>query len=225
MIEVHGGKMGMPPPKVSRIPDIDTAAARPSGIRQKSAAAAPIFPAVNMIEVAKMTPTQTFKLARISTPVGVMLIATDDQDRLRVLDWEDYAQRMERLVARHYGPAAVRLVEGPAQGPAAEALKAYVEGDLAAIDAVATETGGTPFQRKVWAALREIPAGRAWTYGQLAARIGQPSAARAVGLANGANPIGVVVPCHRVIGANGALTGYAGGLERKRWLLAHEGAR
>jgi methylated-DNA-[protein]-cysteine S-methyltransferase len=83
-------------------------------------------------------------------------------------------------------------------------------------------TNGTDFQKSVWHALRAIPAGQTVTYGELARRLGQPTAMRAVGLANGANPIGIVVPCHRVVGANGTLTGYAGGLERKRWLLAHE---
>ena len=89
--------------------------------------------------------------------------------------------------------------------------------------ALPVETGGTEFQREVWRALRAIPAGETRSYGALASSIGRASAVRAVGLANGANPIGVVVPCHRVIGQNGALTGYAGGIERKRWLLAHEG--
>jgi methylated-DNA-[protein]-cysteine S-methyltransferase len=84
-------------------------------------------------------------------------------------------------------------------------------------------TGGTDFQRTVWKALRAIPAGETRTYGQLAAAIGSPRAVRAAGLANGQNPVAVIVPCHRVIGANGTLTGYAGGLARKRWLLAHEG--
>jgi methylated-DNA-[protein]-cysteine S-methyltransferase len=98
-------------------------------------------------------------------------------------------------------------------------------GDIASLDGIPTESDGTPFQREVWAALRQIPAGETWSYGRLAAHIGRPAAVRAVGLANGANPIGVVVPCHRVIGASGGLTGYAGGLERKRWLLAHEGVR
>jgi methylated-DNA-[protein]-cysteine S-methyltransferase len=81
---------------------------------------------------------------------------------------------------------------------------------------------GTPFQRTVWAALREIPYGQTMSYGQLAERIGRPAAARAVGLANGRNPIGIIVPCHRVVGATGDLTGYGGGLERKRYLLEHE---
>jgi len=82
---------------------------------------------------------------------------------------------------------------------------------------------GTTFQRRVWDALTEIPYGVTWSYGELARRVDNPNASRAVGLANGRNPISIVVPCHRVIGANGTLTGYGGGLERKRWLLVHEG--
>ena len=104
------------------------------------------------------------------------------------------------------------------------ALQAWFAGDLRAFDGLSITTGGTEFQRRVWAALRDIPAGETRSYGQLAAAIGQPTAVRAVGLANGANPVGIVTPCHRVIGAGGALTGYAGGVERKRWLLEHERA-
>jgi methylated-DNA-[protein]-cysteine S-methyltransferase len=168
--------------------------------------------------------TEIFRLSRIPTPVGDMLIAVDDQDRLRVLDWDSHVERMERLMERYYGPGAVALAESEADHPVRAKLTAYVEGDIGAIDDLATKTTGTAFQRKVWAALREIPAGQTWSYGQLAAHVGEPGAARAVGLANGSNPIGVVVPCHRVIGANGTLTGYGGGIERKRWLLRHEGA-
>ena len=91
------------------------------------------------------------------------------------------------------------------------------------VAAIAWATAGTPFQRSVWAALVEIPAGETVSYAALARRIGRPAAVRAVGLANGANPVGIVVPCHRVIGSNGALTGYGGGLPRKAWLLRHEG--
>jgi methylated-DNA-[protein]-cysteine S-methyltransferase len=84
------------------------------------------------------------------------------------------------------------------------------------------QTSGTPFQREVWRALRNIPCGTTVSYAKLAEQIGRPAAVRAVGLANGSNPVGVVVPCHRVIGANGSLTGYGGGIERKSWLLEHE---
>ena len=115
----------------------------------------------------------------------------------------------------------------PARNPhgLTEAILKYFAGDLGAIDALPVETGGTPFQREVWRALREIPCGSTTSYGNLAEHIGRPAAVRAVGLANGANPIAVVVPCHRVIGSNGSLTGYGGGIERKRWLLDHEKGR
>src|SRR5262249_26192120 len=114
--------------------------------------------------------------------------------------------------------------EEPDPAGAASALKAYFAGDLKALDAVRVDTGGTPFQRSVWMALRKIPAGKTVSYSALAARIGRTSAVRAVGAANGSNPIPVIVPCHRVIAADGTLCGYGGGLERKRWLLSHEGA-
>jgi methylated-DNA-[protein]-cysteine S-methyltransferase len=102
------------------------------------------------------------------------------------------------------------------------AISNYFAGDLGVIDRLPVQTGGTEFQKEVWHALREIPCGTTTSYGELARRIGRPAAVRAVGLANGANPVAVVVPCHRVIGSNGSLTGYGGGIERKRWLLDHE---
>ena len=169
-------------------------------------------------------PPIRFHLERLPTVTGEMLLVTDDADRLRALDWADYAPRMLRLLGLHYGKA-VTLTEGRAASPAHAALRAYLDGDIGAIDGLAVETAGTPFQRAVWAALRTIPAGETLTYAALAARIGRPAAVRAVGAANGANPVGVVVPCHRVIGADGSLTGYGGGMDRKRWLLAHEGVR
>jgi methylated-DNA-[protein]-cysteine S-methyltransferase len=104
----------------------------------------------------------------------------------------------------------------------ARALHAWLDGDLSAVDDVDLAPDGTPFQRRVWDALRRIPPGTTTTYGAIARAIGTPHAARAVGAANAANPIAILVPCHRVVGADGALTGYAFGVERKRWLLAHE---
>jgi methylated-DNA-[protein]-cysteine S-methyltransferase len=101
-------------------------------------------------------------------------------------------------------------------------IAAYFAGDLATLDTIRVNGGGTDFQVKVWRALRAILPGKTATYGEIAARLGCPSAARAVGLANSLNPIAIVVPCHRVVGVNGKLTGYAGGLDRKRWLLEHE---
>ncbi|MBX9614605.1 MAG: methylated-DNA--[protein]-cysteine S-methyltransferase [Caulobacteraceae bacterium] len=128
---------------------------------------------------------------------------------------------MLRLLKRH-APGAVLV--GGRNEPARGAVEAWFAGDLGALDGLVVKTGGTAFQTAVWAALRAIPAGETRSYGQLAAAVGSPKAVRAAGLANGQNPVALIVPCHRVIGANGSLTGYAGGLERKRWLLAHEGA-
>lgn len=167
---------------------------------------------------------ERFALERIPTPTGVMLIVTDDQRRLRALDWADCEPRMLRLLRQHYGEDGYRLREAARRSRAARSIQAYFDGDFAAILGLPTATNGTAFQRAVWEALRQIPTGHTISYGVLAARLGRPAAARAVGLANGSNPIAIVVPCHRVIGANAALTGYGGGLERKRWLLTHESA-
>ncbi|MCO5132129.1 MAG: methylated-DNA--[protein]-cysteine S-methyltransferase [Xanthobacteraceae bacterium] len=165
--------------------------------------------------------TERFHLDRVATPIGVALLVTDAEGRLCALDWVDYEHRMAELMRQQHGRAD--LVEGAAPRPVTRALNDYFAGDLGALAAVPCRFGGTPFQRAVWSALRGIAPGATTSYGRLAARIERPRAVRAVGHANGANPISVVVPCHRVIGASGALTGYGGGLDRKRWLLRHEG--
>jgi methylated-DNA-[protein]-cysteine S-methyltransferase len=118
-----------------------------------------------------------------------------------------------------------RLHDAEDPGGASGAVRAYLGGDMSALDDLAVDTGGTPFQERVWAELRRIPAGATITYGELARRVGQPTASRAVGHANSLNPVAIVVPCHHVIGADATLTGYAGGLDRKRWLLQHEGVQ
>jgi methylated-DNA-[protein]-cysteine S-methyltransferase len=159
-------------------------------------------------------------LDRIETPIGEALLVTDEAGCLRGFDWSDHEARMRLLLRRHYG--ALELAKRAAPTAVREAISSYFAGDLAALGAIRWETAGTPFQRAVWKALTAIPAGATLSYGALAAKLGMPKAVRAVGLANGANPISVVVPCHRVIGADGSLTGYGGGLERKRWLLEHE---
>ena len=168
-------------------------------------------------------PPETLTLDRVATPTGEVLLVVDAVGVVRALDFAGYEDRMSRLLRRHWGE--VELVEGRAPAAVRSAVEAWFGGDLTALDGLRVKTNGTDFQRAVWAALRAIPAGETRTYGQLAAAIGSPKAVRAAGLANGQNPIAVIVPCHRVIGANGTLTGYAGGLERKQWLLAHEGAR
>lgn len=158
----------------------------------------------------------------LPSPVGDIVLLTDGQGRVRALDFHDYDARMRRLLDRHYGAAGWSLTEAHAATPAAGALGRYLAGDLAALVGVETATNGTAFQREVWAALRQVPAAASRAYGELAHALGRPGSARAVGRANGSNPIAIVVPCHRVVGAGGALTGYAGGVERKRWLLEHE---
>jgi methylated-DNA-[protein]-cysteine S-methyltransferase len=152
------------------------------------------------------------------------VLVVDREGRLQAVEWADAEERLAAVLRRRFGatldaPAATRDPFG-----LTSALAAYFAGELRAIDRLPIGEGGTPFQRRVWAALRTIPAGTTATYGAFAARIGRPTAIRAVGHANGANPVSVVVPCHRLVGADGSLTGYGGGLERKRWLLAHEGA-
>ena len=161
-----------------------------------------------------------FQLERWASPICPLLIVTDDDGILRALEFGDHESRMDRLLRDHYGDYT--LEEGAAPEALTRALQAYFDGDLDALDDVRVATGGTPFQREVWTALRSIPPGTTISYGRLAAKLGRAGASRAVGAANGANPIPIVVPCHRVIGANGTLTGYGGGLAHKKWLLDHE---
>lgn len=165
-----------------------------------------------------------FLLERVETPLGEMLVITDESGRLRALDWKDYEEDMHRLMRRHYRDTRIDLQETRDMSPATQAVLSYFDGELSSIDRLEVATGGTAFQREVWAALREIPAGQTISYLELAKRVGRPAAVRAVGMANGANPISIVVPCHRVIGSNARLIGYGGGLQRKRWLLQHEHA-
>ncbi len=166
--------------------------------------------------------TQTFFVEHIGTPIGRMRLVSDDEQRLRAVDWDDHEPRMLDLLRRHYGADTVQLSDASRPSEAARALLAYFDGAIEAVADLPTATNGTAFQCAVWLALRRIPAGRTISYGALAAQIANPKAVRAVGLANGANPIAIVVPCHRVIGADASLTGYGGGLHRKQWLLAHE---
>jgi O-6-methylguanine DNA methyltransferase len=172
--------------------------------------------------LAPMTHSLALTRDQLNTPVGPLFVVTDADGLVRALDWRDYEERMLRLLTLHYG-ARFTLAQGHGPEPVLQALSSYFQGDLRALDTLPVATGGSEFQREVWSALRRIPVGKTWSYSQLAEHIAKPKAVRAVGLANGANPISVIVPCHRVIGASGSLTGYAGGIERKRWLLEHEG--
>jgi methylated-DNA-[protein]-cysteine S-methyltransferase len=164
---------------------------------------------------------------RTPTPIGELALVADVLGRLRVLGWWDQGEEEERLrkeLRRHHHGDGLKVERQRNPGGLTTAMTAYFEGDVGIIDHLPVAAEGTPFQRAVWDALRSIPCGTTVSYSEVARRIGRPRAVRAVGLANGQNPVGVVVPCHRVVGADGSLTGYGGGLERKRWLLAHEAA-
>jgi methylated-DNA-[protein]-cysteine S-methyltransferase len=160
-------------------------------------------------------------LERWTSPaIGPLLLVTDGDGTLRGLEFAENDARLRRLLGNHY--PGFTLEDGNAPASLKNALMSYFKGDVDAIADVPTATNGTPFQREVWKALRAIPAGTTLSYGQLAEKIGRKGSSRAVGAANGANPIPIVVPCHRVIGADGSLTGFGSGLDRKRWLLDHE---
>lgn len=167
-------------------------------------------------------PPEILTLDRLATPLGTALLVTDEEGVLRAFNWTDYEASMRAWLGRHYRRAQV--VEGRAPASVRGPFEAYFNGDARALETVPWKASGTPFQLKVWDALCTIPAGETLSYAGLAERIGRPTAVRAVGHANGANPVAVVVPCHRVIGTNGSLTGYGGSLPRKRWLLELEGA-
>jgi methylated-DNA-[protein]-cysteine S-methyltransferase len=163
-----------------------------------------------------------FLIDELDTPIGHLFLVVDQEGNLRAAGWREHQEEMRRLLQVQSSQTALHFE--PAQNPngLTNALSRYFAGELKAIDTVPVQTAGTPFQREVWSALRTIPCGTTISYAKLAEQIGRPSAVRAVGLANGSNPIPIVVPCHRVIGSNGSLTGYGGGLDRKRWLLEHE---
>lgn len=162
---------------------------------------------------------------RIESPIGELTCLV----REGVLVGVEFASRPGTVrpgatveyVRRRFPGEAIRDVDDA--GGVRAAFERYFAADIRALDALPVDPGGTPFQTKVWMALREIEAGRTWSYEALAQRVGSPAAMRAVGAANGANPIPLVLPCHRVIGKDGKLVGYGGGMDRKAWLLRHEG--
>jgi methylated-DNA-[protein]-cysteine S-methyltransferase len=157
----------------------------------------------------------------IASPIGNIVIVVDD-GKLCALDFTGYEERLMKLLKRRYREFQFKIVADPCGF--SSRVKNYLAGDFTSLDAIPVSPGGTAFQQEVWQALREIPTGQTCTYAQLAAKIGRPKATRAVGMTNSLNPIALVIPCHRVVGANASLTGYAGGLDRKHWLLRHEGA-
>ena len=168
---------------------------------------------------------RTLYADRLESAIGTLLLIHDREGHMRALDFHDFESRMRRLLRFHYGAEGNDFVIENRAAPTAirRAISDYFLGDLHAIDSIPVTTGGTSFQREVWAALRTIQAGTTLSYEALARQLGRPKSVRAVGSANAANPVNIVVPCHRVIGTDGSLTGYGGGIGRKRWLLTHEG--
>jgi methylated-DNA-[protein]-cysteine S-methyltransferase len=160
-------------------------------------------------------------ICTVKSPIGQVVVSWLDDSGVVSVDYDLGVEELERRLSRRLGPVDLATAR---RHPAGTAMAAYFRGDLHAIDELPVTAGGTPFQRSVWKELRRIPVGETVTYSELARRVGRPGSVRAVGGANGDNPINVVVPCHRVIGKDGSLTGYGGGIERKRWLLRHEGA-
>jgi methylated-DNA-[protein]-cysteine S-methyltransferase len=169
-----------------------------------------------------MTRTLQLRVDQFDTPIGQFAIVADERGHLRASGFVEKHARMQRQLRIYAQSPAICLVGESNPGGLTAALERYFAGELAAIEALPVVVHGTLFQCAVWRALAAIPVGETRSYAELARRVGRPSAVRAVGLANGANPIGLVLPCHRVIGADGSLTGYGAGVERKRWLLAHE---
>ena len=162
----------------------------------------------------------TLDIVRLDSPVGELTCLVRDETLVGVAFDGDRGGTFE-YVRKRFPHDATR--DAPEAGGVRAAFTRYFSGETAALDLLRVDPGGTPFQNKVWLALREIAAGKTWSYQQLAERVGSPSAMRAVGAANGANPVPLVLPCHRVIGKNGKLVGYGGGIDRKLWLLRHEG--
>jgi methylated-DNA-[protein]-cysteine S-methyltransferase len=162
------------------------------------------------------------EIAVVHTPIDALTLAARN-GRLCLLHFGAREGPVRQQLQRWYPGDSIEHRRDPAG--AATALAKYFSGQLDALDALEIELNGTPFQQRVWGALRRIRAGRTASYAEIARAIGAATAVRAVGAANGANPIAIVVPCHRVIGSNGTLTGYGGGLKRKEWLLRHERCR
>ena len=157
----------------------------------------------------------------VRSPLGTLIVVATD-DALCALEFHVARSRMHARIRARFPGALLKRRRDP--NGYATRVRAYFSGDLSALDRIVVDCGGTSFEEQVWKAVRAIPAGTTTTYRELAGVVRRPRAVRAVGLANAHNPVCLVVPCHRLIGSDGHLKGYAGGLWRKRWLLEHEGA-
>lgn len=162
-----------------------------------------------------------FLTDHFTTPIGKMVLVARD-GVLLLLEFDDSKERYMRDLRARFGAVELQAASNPFGFT--DILKEYFNGDIHALDTILADGGGTDFERQVWAELRSIPVGTTRSYGDIARKLGDINLSRAVGTANGRNPVAIVVPCHRVIGADGTMTGYGGGLKRKEWLLRHEGA-
>lgn len=161
----------------------------------------------------------------IPSPIGGIILVSLETARghsLCAVEFDDCLERLHRSLKGRFKRYDLQSAQNP--GGHSQKLAAYFKGHLTAIDDLPVDSGGTAFQQRVWQALRRVPAGETWQYGEMAKKLGRLDAPRAVGAANGRNPLSIVVPCHRLVGSTGKLTGYGGGLKRKEWLLRHEGA-
>ena len=158
----------------------------------------------------------------IATPIGGLELVAGEDGSLCAAEFADCRHWVDRWLRQRYGPAGCELVPGKVTAEIRDAFARYFAGDLCAIADVPIRLDGTTFQNEVWTALRRIKPGETSGYGALARMLGRPQSARVVGHANGTNPLSIVVPCHRLVGANGDLVNYGGGIARKRWLLDHE---
>lgn len=158
----------------------------------------------------------------VETPIGPLVVVEDEAGALFMIEFADCEHRMERWLRKRLNSGRFGLPAAPVSAATAQAFVDYFRGQVDALRGLAVRLHGTAFQNEVWTALRDVSPGETLAYGVFADRLGRPNASRAVGHANGANPLSIVVPCHRLVGANGDLTNYGGGLWRKRWLLDHE---
>jgi len=163
---------------------------------------------------------QELQLDHIATPIGTLLLVADGA-HMCSLDFADEEPSLLKLLQKRYGQVRLQPTTNPSGF--SDLIRRYFAGDYRSIEAIPVSTGGTPFQQQIWHELRTIPPGTTATYGEIAAKVGRPRAYRAIGATNACNPIVIVIPCHRVIGADASLTGYGPGLARKQWLLQHEG--
>lgn len=181
----------------------------------------PVAPPRQLSTPASIAPVALF-LDTIDTPLGDFLLLSDGDGVVHAADFADCEARLRALLRRSRGAASLDIEQGTVPSGLKDKVAAYFAGDVSALDSIPLAPRGTGFQSTLWAGLRAVPPGSTLSYAAMAAAMGRPTAVRAVGHANGANPFCIIVPCHRLIGADGGLVGYSGGLLRKRWLLDHE---